>query len=98
MRLSFSNLKSIEKYDHYLNKWKILGDMQVKRHKLDVVTKGNKCFVFCGLYINSTCKVYDSITKKFCYIAELLSYFFNPVIFGNYIVVYRGEIEYKYEK
>ena len=92
-------LKSIEKYDHYLNKWSFLADMQTARYEAEVVTKGNKIFIFGGYCLDKS-EVYDSISKKFCYIAKFWNGCpdpINPMIFGDYIIVYRGNCIYKYD-
>ena len=90
---SFDELKSVEKYDHHLDKWTFLADMQIERRNAEVITKGNKLFVISDYYSDSTCEVYDSFSKKFFYIAQLWNISINPVIFGNYIVVYSRDRE-----
>ena len=91
-------LKSVEAYDHYLKKWSIFAEMQTKKYKASVVTKGNKLFVLAGCF-EVKCEVYDSISKRFsyidrCYIGNMLTR--NPMIFGNFIVIYDGHTVYKY--
>ena len=99
--LNFRNkLKSVESYDHYLEKWSLLADLQVARCRAGVVTKGNKVFVIGGFH-ESTCEVYDSISQKISFIASLKlddnPYRLYPLIFGNKIVVYEEDRVYKYD-
>ena len=49
-------MKSVETYDHYLDKWSFLANMQQKRYDAGVVTKGNRFYVIGG-FRNHTCEV-----------------------------------------
>ena len=60
-------LKSVETFDYYENKWIYLPDMIEKRNDHASVTIGNKLFVIGG-YRMATCEMFDSCTRKFCYI------------------------------
>ena len=93
-----NKLKSVETYDHHLKKWSYLAELQTSRSKASVVTKGNNLFVLSGCFEGS-CEVYDSISKKFsyidhCYISSYQT--LNPMIFGNFIVIYDYYTVYKY--
>ena len=104
---SNKNLKSVETYDHYLNKWSFLADMQNERCQAGVVTKGDKIFVIGGFFEN-TCEVYDSNSKRFCEIAKFEFHYNHyhyydhhdmiiPLIFGDKIVVYGDKMVYIYD-
>ena len=87
-------LKSVEKYDHYLNKWSFLANMQKERCEAAVVTKGNKMFVIGGI-CEYTCEVYDSISKIFSSIAKWKSYTIakrlSSVVFDNNILIFNED-------
>ena len=97
--------KTVESYDHHLDKWSFLPEMQAARYKPGVFTKGNKLFAICGVgylfYFLKTSEVYDSISKKFTFIASfpdnlwtgnLFCTYSNGrniiVIYGNYYCFY----------
>ena len=97
-RKKINKMKSIETYDHYLNKWLLLADMQTARIEAEAITKGNKLFVLGG-FLEVKCEVYDSISKKFCYIEKFWDAYcclLKPIIFDNFIAVYYNGIIYKY--
>ena len=90
--------KTVESYDHYLDKWSFLPDMQIARLEAGVVSKGNKLFVICGhgLYYKflETCEVYDSISQKFFFIKSNSKIISSSNLFctyfkeNNFIVIY----------
>ena len=71
-------LKSVEVYDHHLDKWSYLpAKMQMSRLKSGLISKGNKMFVIGGIERNYclwgdrvTHEVYDCSTKQFTFIAN----------------------------
>ena len=89
-------LKSVEAFDHRLDRWLFLADMQTERLDPGAVAKGNKLFVING-FCESRCEVYDSVSKKFSFIASRgfrysLELSCHPVIFGNNIVVLSRDV------
>ena len=70
--------KSVETYDHYLNEWKLLPNMQAGRKLPGLLSKGNKLYVISGgqpkfrhyVGYRNTHEVYDCLTKKFTFIAS----------------------------
>ena len=75
--------KSVESYDHHLNKWSLLPDLQVGRKLPGLLAKGNKLYVIAGAYSN-THEVYDSLTKQFTFIAPNSDFmFFHCFLFAN---------------
>ena len=58
-------LKTVESYDHYLNKWSFLSNMHVARLCPGVLSKGNKLYVISGFDFHcssvESCEVCDSI-------------------------------------
>ena len=92
-------MKSVETYDHYLDKWSFLANMQQKRYDAGVVTKGNRFYVIGG-FRNHTCEVYDSISKKFTFIANTklhASGWLSSVILGSNIVVHTANTIHEYD-
>ena len=66
--------KSVETYDHYLDKWSLLPHMQAGRILPGLLPRGNKLYVIGGN--RNTIEVYDSLTKQFNFIAPKLNYVF----------------------
>ena len=69
------NLKSVESYDHHEDTWSDLADMIEERYCHGTVSMGNKIFVIGGfkhLTWNLTCEVFDSSSRKFTNIKQLL--------------------------
>ena len=60
----YDQLKSVEAYDYYENKWTYLPDMIEKRSCHAAVSMGNKLFVSVG-YKTSSCEIFDSISRYF---------------------------------
>ena len=84
-------LNSVETYDYYENKWTHLADMIEERQSHSSVSMGNKLFLFPGSR-NSTCEVFDSFSRLFCYIKankgftyDMLS--FHAVGISNQIII-----------
>ena len=63
-RNNYHELKSVESYDYYKNKWIYLPDMINRRINHAAVSMGNKLFVIGGR-ITTGCEVFDSISRKF---------------------------------
>ena len=89
----FIVIKTLKLFDHYLNKWSFLPDMQIARSETGVVTQGNKLFVTLGIDIHfnflNTSEVYDSISQKFTFIAsssKMSSYLFCSYFKENNII------------
>ena len=92
--------KTVETYDHYLDKWTFLPNMQIARSAPGIVAKGNKLYVIAGTneYFNSikASEVYDSISKQFTFIASNQSYWScgsfcfylneNKIVVNNYFI------------
>ena len=64
-------LKSVESYDHHVNKWTNLPNMIESRNGHAAVSVGNKMFVICGQF-DVTCEVFDSVCRKFNYIRQIV--------------------------
>ena len=60
--------KSVESYDYNDNKWTYLPDMIDVRLNHALVSMGNKMFVIGGFLRRSTCEIFESCSRKFCYI------------------------------
>lgn len=80
------NLNSVEAYDHYENKWTNLPCMIEKRRYHASVTISNKLFVVGG-YRKSTCEVFDSFARRFCYIKHVLHLVLISIIFKQFVEV-----------
>ena len=65
-----TELRSVEAYYYYENKWDFLPRMINKRTQHGAVCNGNKLFVINGMN-NVTCEVFDSISMKFTSIKHL---------------------------
>ena len=57
-------LKSVESYDHHVNKWTFLSDMIAAKSFHSAISMGNKMFVTDVGYLARS-EVYDSISRKF---------------------------------
>ena len=92
-------LKSVEAYDYYENKWKFLPDMINYRSDHATVSMGNKLFVIGGYYTKS-CEVFDSYVRKFTKIRSgiivscIENWHSDAVSIGNYIVVFHSLLNY----
>ena len=64
-------LKSVESYDHHVNKWTNLPNMIESRNGHAAVSVGNKMYVICGQF-DVTCEVFDSVSRKFNYIRQIV--------------------------
>ena len=90
------HLKSVEAYDHHENKWTYLPDMIEKRYYHGTVSMGNKMFVIGGfkhLTWNLTCEVFESTSRKFTSINQLLAvnklyYYQTSVVSIGYKVLF----------
>ena len=85
-------LKSVESFDQHENKWSCLPDMIDERYKHGSVSMGNKMFVIGG-WGNLTCEVFDSSSRKFTCIKQLLvvknlSYYPSSVVSIGYKVLF----------
>ena len=93
------SLKSVEAYDYYENKWVYLPDMTAKRHVHASVSRGNKLFVIGG-YEKSTCEVFDSCSRNFCYLKTCTNFnnmsVFQAVCVSNQLKFF-GDVSKKYE-
>ena len=92
---NFIGLKSVEAYDHYENKWTFLPDMNEVRYDHALVSMGNKMFVI-GEFKKSTCEMFDSSSRRFCYIKTCSDFTndmgnFQAVCIDNRIVIF-GEV------
>ena len=90
-----TTLKSVESYDHYLDKWTFLPNMNDARDFPGLVTKENKLYVIGGASRNykpfKNSEVYDSLSKTFTYLTHDLPHWVTQeaytLIFENTIVV-----------
>ena len=88
-------LKSVESYDYYENKWTYLPDMNEKRMSNALIGIGNKLFVIGGRRISS-CEVFDSCSRKFTFInsdikvSSLETNYFRAFCIGSNIVVFHN--------
>ena len=85
------DLKSVESYDYYENKWYYLADMIEGRRHHASVSMGNKMFVIGGWNTTSTCEVFDSCSRKFTLIRFLMKIdysYIQAVSLGKVIVVF----------
>ena len=85
-------LKLVESYDHHENKWTDLPSMIDGRYKHGAVSLGNKMFVVGG-WKTFTCEVFDSSSRKFTSITQLLPvnnliYDYASVVSIGYKVLY----------
>ena len=59
-----TELKSVEAYDYYDNKWTYLPDMIEERYGHASVSMGDKMFVIDGK-LTASCEVFESFSRKF---------------------------------
>ena len=64
-------IKSVETYDHHLDKWSLLPELNVGRKEPGLLAMGNKLFVIYGTRGRDsiTHEVYDCVSRKFTFIA-----------------------------
>ena len=74
--VSGGNTCTVESYDYYGDNWTYLPDMIEPRYNHGVVSMGNKMFVIGG-YKNLSCEVFDSISRKFTYIKNMLVHLYD---------------------
>ena len=91
---------SVEAFDYYENKWTYLPDMIEERSHHASVSIGNKLFVIGG-YKTSTCEIFDSLARKFCYMKTCLELgrnidYFQAVCISSQIIVF-GEVRNEHE-
>ena len=87
----YGKLKSVESYDHYENKWSYFPEMINGRCRHGEVSIGNKMFVIGG-WGNLTCEVFETTSRKFTCIKQLLpvnnlNYYQTSVISIGYKVL-----------
>ena len=93
-RNNYHELKSVESYDYYKNKWIYLPDMINGRINHAAVSMGNKMFVIGGR-ITTICEVFDSFSRKFTLIESVfprlsltfLNFISKATCIGNSIIV-----------
>ena len=69
--LYVTNQKLVEAYDYHEDNWTHLPDMIDIRGRHGSITMGNKMYVIAG-NIDFTCEVFDSVSKNFTYIKEMM--------------------------
>ena len=91
-------MKSVEAYDHHVDKWTYLPEMIEEIFNHAAVSMGNKLFVIGETYYIN-CQVFDSYSRKFTIIySEIkVSYFagqqFKAYSIDNFIVAFQQCIE-----
>ena len=93
---NWNELKSVEAYDYYENKWTYLPDMIEERFYHAAASMGNKQFVIGG-DINTNCEVFDSSSRKFTNIhseicSDLESLYFYGFGIGNNVVIFQEDL------
>ena len=93
------DLKSVEAYDYYENKWSYLSDMIEGRFDHAAVSMSNKLFVIGGRYTTS-CEIFDSYSRQFTEIESDLtvpnmkSKYSMAACIGDYILVFHSYSSY----
>ena len=93
-------LKSVEAYDYYKNRWSYFPNMIEKRRYHASVGMSNKLFVIGG-YRTLTCEMFDNYSREFCYIKTSLEFgknmsCFEAVSISNQIILF-GDVYGEYE-
>ena len=88
-------LKSVEQYDYFEDKWINLSDLIEERSCHAAVSMGNKMFVIGG-YWTTSCEVFDSYSRKFTTMNTSINkpaigcWYFEAFGIGNIILVFHN--------
>ena len=89
--------KTVESYDAFSNTWKPMPSLIEIDRDHSMVSVKNKLFVFGGLYLNTSCEVFDKTSNRFVTLKSLdfiKSFYMNAISVGNKILLFTHEAKF----